>query len=532
MKTNQTHHRIRPGPVHRHPSLATLLGLELAASVCGRMQADVISDFEGELRLAWNVQRADVDVQVVDGELNFVLPPGMWGVALDYRTYEIPETEPLTFSVDLVSNVSFWSAGLGARFADTSEYHTWGEGQYGLYRLDDDYLVLTKGVGNTTWLFRVWVGPQTGPETLSLNMRREGDNLRLTGTVARRDSGEVIQRQEFLDRPAVDATFQGADPGAPYLGRMSVISVGGEAPTGVGAVLAFDNWRCSQDPAPLAMTARRAAANTMAVEWEADALLLQAGSLTGTWVPYAAEIVASPVGYSAQMALDDTYRFFRLGPGAHWEIDFATGNAWSVGKATPDSSGGNLSFRSSSGHGSALGMNLGDVDFVMRYGVQGLWWGDCVASVDIVDWEATMAEGSAFGIVLRANPEDWTWFADVDGLPDRHYLGRLTFRQPGNPGESLLSLTGPGREVLQETSLPAVDPAQDYRLRFWAVGDKLTLELFDLEDPETPISVGSAIDARSPRGMEALYVTPTPVGVTAIQVDNFFVRGVHAAAQW
>jgi len=165
-------------------------------------------------------------------------------------------------------------------------------------------------------------------------------------------------------------------------------------------------------------------------------------------------------------------------------------------------------------------------DFVMYWSMGFGEYHRCLASVDIVDWDETM-EDAAFGIVLRANPGKALWLPAADGLPHNRYLGLLTFKKAGSPSESVLSLTGPGGEVLKTQTFPAVDPARRYRLRFWAVGDQLTLELFDLENLDVPIKTCEATDGRVPAGLDALYGTKSATGTYDVTIDRYQLTGEY-----
>lgn len=198
--------------------------------------------------------------------------------------------------------------------------------------------------------------------------------------------------------------------------------------------------------------------------------------------------------------------------------------AWKIG---PVSAGGTATPRlgQSGGRGRIVGAGSGNVDFVLRYGLIGWLHHDCVTSVDILDWDATM-EDAAFGLVLRAKPTTDLWAADTGGLPQDRYAGLLTFKKAGSPAESVLSLTGPGGEVLELRRFPAVDPARQYRLRFWAVGDRLTLELFDLAELEIPIVTCAATDSRIPAGLDALCGTKSASSRYDVTIDNWVLNGV------
>jgi hypothetical protein len=179
------------------------------------------------------------------------------------------------------------------------------------------------------------------------------------------------------------------------------------------------------------------------------------------------------------------------------------------------------------GWGRVVGVGSRNVDFVLRSEfIAGAWYRDCVASVDVMGWDETMEDGS-LGIVLRAQPEKALWHCQRDGLPRNRYAGMLTFKTAGTTPESVLAITGPGGEVLAESRrFPGLDGEKPYRLQFGVVGARLTLELFDLERPETALLTCRANDGRLDGGMDALHGTKAAGDRYDVFIDRFMVTGV------
>ncbi|MCZ7635825.1 MAG: hypothetical protein M5U12_07130 [Verrucomicrobia bacterium] len=103
----------------------------------------------------------------------------------------------------------------------------------------------------------------------------------------------------------------------------------------------------------------------------------------------------------------------------------------------------------------------------------------------------------------------------------------MTFKKAGSPSESVLSLTGPGGEPLEVKRLPAVDPTQQYRLRFWAVGSQLKLELFRLEDLDRPVETCEATDGRVAEGMDALYGIKSSGNTYDVTIDRYLITATR-----
>ena len=140
-----------------------------------------------------------------------------------------------------------------------------------------------------------------------------------------------------------------------------------------------------------------------------------------------------------------------------------------------------------------------------------------------MDWDAAL-EGARFGLLLRVKPDKEVWYIK-EGVPEQRYSGLLTFKRTGNPSESELAILGPGGWPLETTRFAAVDPAKQYRLQFSAVGDQLTLQLFDLAQPEVVIQTCAGADDSVSAGMVAFQGTLSADGKYDVTIDRFIVNG-------
>jgi hypothetical protein len=234
-------------------------------------------------------------------------------------------------------------------------------------------------------------------------------------------------------------------------------------------------------------------------------------------------------GYTLTVQSGDSARYFRLVGGRHVFDSLETSGGWQTTAVVP---GGTLRPvwypLPAVGQARIYGTGPRNEDFVVRFGWgDGDPWRDCVGTLDIVDWGNAM-EDATLGILLRVKPENPLWFAD-DGLPDQRYAGLLTFKKADNPAESALAITGPGGTVLREVRFPAVSPEKQYRLRFWALGDQLTLELFDRANLNSPIQpLVTVTDGRIPEGLEGVYGTKSAGGTYEVWIDQIVFNGAAA----
>jgi hypothetical protein len=228
--------------------------------------------------------------------------------------------------------------------------------------------------------------------------------------------------------------------------------------------------------------------------------------------------------FTSTVRLSDSAKYFRLVrgfPAADFFDSYPA--AWQIASVVP---GGALKplwgIIAAKSQGHIVGQGVRNADFVLAHNGQ-REHRDCVSTVDVVDWGDAM-EDATFGILLRVKPAGDQWFYTTDGLPDQRYAGLLTFKKADNLAESALSITGPGGAVLKEQRFAAVNPDKQYRLRFWAVGDHLTLELFDWDNLDTAIQTITVKDGRIPEGMNALYGTKSAGGTYEVWIDQYLLN--------
>lgn len=537
---NRSRQRCGPhcGPTQPRLSLMAALPVVLAAGLCGTIQAEYIDGFEQGYRFWANRGGGNTHVEIINGELHLGVPAD--GVAtIGYLcSHAIPQSEPLVFSVDVVSMGSTtWRVGMWCEFDRGAEGAP--SGGYGVFRMIDSLRIAkwwtdSSGQFGGIWLAEASMPALRAPETMRLRLMCQGDSLQMVGESVLRTNGKMLASVPFLDTPGVDPTLALAvnDNGAPFLHppRNLACDTYGTA-AGPGSAV-IDNLVCSHPPLPPDLAIACTIDHQAKVTWDGSAVLLESSSPQGPWAPCIAEVGNVENRCTSRTSLLGAQRFFQVQPGRHFSVGSQSYIEWRTAKAVAGAPGGFLHLRPWLGHAVIHGTDLGEGDYLLRRDVTGVWWRDCVASVDIVAQDTTVEEGVALGIVLRAKPQAGFWLIEEEGLPEKHYVGRLTFKQPGNPLESALSITGPGGEVLQETPLPAVDLVSDYRLRFWAVGSHLRAELFDFADLANPVATCEASDERSPTGIEALCLTARPNGRTQIMFDNFCLWGVWTPAEW
>lgn len=104
MRTNRTDHSAHSDPIRQHLSLASALGVGLAACLSGPARAEIIDDFEQGYRFWANHGGGDSRIEIIDGQLHFNAAADWGRVTAGYlRNHALPEGEPLTFAVDVIS---------------------------------------------------------------------------------------------------------------------------------------------------------------------------------------------------------------------------------------------------------------------------------------------------------------------------------------------------------------------------------------------------------------------------------------------
>lgn len=516
MKTNRSR---TPFRLRKAGSAITLLvAWALLACLPAPLQAYVIDDFEHGRRFMLYGMNGVPEWELMGGELRFSLPGPFTDLAVClYRqhVFELPEGQPVEFSLDLVS------ANRGDVFVNFSVEFAQGIPLLSSARWGYEVAVLH----NRVILEKVWNGSlirvqdrtvphNTDPKTLSTTLTRQGPDLTIaTKVVLRDDPQTVILSYTYTDHPGASA-----EP-------LAFISLGSGSLQGLGGwETVVDNLRCSRGPGPHALGIRGDGTTEAALTWASSDIVLESASVLGPWRPCPEAVKLVSGGYTCTVPAGDAARFFRPAMGYHISDAFAGGAFWNweTTAVVPDATL-RPAWTVSGGRGRIYGAGTRNEDFTLRWGA-GIWYRDCVSTVDIVDWGDAM-DGASFGILLRAKPDTALWYSKTAGLPEQRYAGLLTFKKADNPAESALSITGPGGAVLKEQRFAAVNPDKQYRLRFWAVGDQLTLELFDLANPGTPIQTVAVTDGQVPEGMDGLYGTKSAGGTYEVWIDQFMLTG-------
>ncbi len=531
MKLSNAHIHLR---TQRAEGYATLLALPaLLLWLVMPLGADVIDDFSEGRKFSLYARDRAPEWEIVDGQLHFGLPASTtYGSFWYLQTHELPEGQPVEFRLDVVSlNDPNVAAGLAVIFCSPPDAPRGAGRAYDLFYLRGRVALVKGSEAATYHVFDSSCRGTSDPVTLLLTLTRQGDNLKVGTKVVRRDDplDVLFQNGDFTDTPSVQGT---GDNGAPPAGPVTGVGVMCETVNGAQVSLqaVFDNLECSAAPTPRFLEIQRPAGLASRLEWRSWSILLEASGLGGPWRPWPEVACEDGGAYGVSIPLSESARFFRVARGSQRLDNFGTFWDFTSWKTAPmgGGQGRRPGFVMVNGHGRLRGLGNGNQDFFMYWGFSDVPAGESVASVDILDWDETM-EDAAFGLLLRVKSEKDVWLPGIEGLPHDRYAGLLTFKKAGSPSESVLSLTGPGGEPLEIKRFPAVDPAKQYRLRFWAVGDRLTLELFSLDDLSRPIETCEAIDGRVPEGVgEALYGTKSASGTYDVTIDRFF----SSCAMW
>ncbi|MCZ7636064.1 MAG: hypothetical protein M5U12_08535 [Verrucomicrobia bacterium] len=503
----------------------------LAIGLVAPAYPEVIDDFNDGGRFSGagaNAQDMTSTCEVVDGRLKISRLGEDGGTGVYYpRGYELPEGQPVEFRVDYVSaDTRNVEAYLGAGF--TTPVLPEPDRGYLVY-YSPRAILLVKYWGDTGCMFiEDDLAPHEAPATFSLTLTRRGDSIGLRCKVVRLDdSREVVYDREFTDHPRPDPTTRFTDSIAPLLGPVTVFAVGlyGDPGRSTRSEVVLDNLVCSADSTPPRLGIRAAAGGRATLEWQASAIPLEADSPLGPWRPSSERIRLRGFSGTLEVPLTSSQRLYRLASGWHFYDSFENQNGqWGFGPATGGQSVAPLlSVVPGTGWGRIHGAGDRNRDFIARSKMRpGVRCRDAVASVDLMRWGEGM-EDASFGIVLRAQPEKVFWYGAAEGLPHNRYSGMLTFRKASSPGESVLAITGPGGEVLELRRFPAVQRDTQYRLQFAAVGDLLTLELFALDQLDSPVMRCQARDGRLEEGMDALCGTQAAGDTYDVHIDRYIL---------
>lgn len=488
------------------------------------LRAEVLDDFSGPRKFAANGSTSANEYALTDGRLRIMVPKGDHFAAAEYlRTYVLQEGQPVEFRTDLVSlngasaEVGLWVMfmGLPAPSNAVPYYGVWLS--YHQIRL---WKALVGGSGCE--FFDQALSAPSEPLTWSFSFTRLGSSLKFASKLVVRDRPEeVVADLEVLDTPGRENTTWGTDDWAPPPGPILLVGMvcTNTEQADTRAEATFDDVECSVVPTPETVTIRPTASGEVELGWTGLGIAVEAESVLGPWRPCPEERIA--------LVRERPGRFFRCAAGIALAPVFGSSADWRIG---PSVGGGQWApaLYVAGGRARILGVGARNEDFVLRFAGYGyelfaVPYGDGVASADILRWDAAM-EDAAIGLVLRARPSTVLWDCRTDGLPQDRYAGLLTFKQAGSPSESVLSLTAPGGEVLERRRFPALDPTRPYRLRFWTVGERLTLELFALADLETPIVTCAATDGRITDGLDGLCGIKSASGTYDVTIDRFVLN--------
>ncbi|MHC1764681.1 MAG: hypothetical protein AB9869_10295 [Verrucomicrobiia bacterium] len=251
-----------------------------------------------------------------------------------------------------------------------------------------------------------------------------------------------------------------------------------------------------------------------------EQIVVGATSLTGPWVPWPEPIFKRYGELCMMVPAASVQQFFRLVAGAQFIDDFdaarwpcASKGDWvtqfidpkDVDRLVVNNVNGTLQVQAVTApvNGRLALIPPGPAVVV----------GDFSASLDIVGWDpnATMLAASIGARTGSANA-------------DYGYYGVVYFNEESK-GKGSLHLFPIWTNSVISTPF-AITPGQKYRLNFSGVGNQLSLLLFDLSNPEQPLSQVQLTDDTSSQGAVILAIgTLDKSRPGSITVDNFFVTG-------
>lgn len=450
----------------------------------------------GRSSISW--ARAAPELAVVDGQCQLTLTsPQDYAVCWYARTYDVPAGQPLELRMDVISlNGDDVLTGLGVTFGQPTEKPN--NNAYVVY-YSNRRVALLKDVGlQSLTLFDQGMRQIAEPVTLSLTLTRQGASMgvRVKAVLRDRPGEEAFSRQVLdpspLSGPVCAVIF-------------NITTIGSSVPR---PQVICDNLAISAEAMPERLEATPAAEGKVKLAWCNQGVLLESTSLDGPWQPCPEVFSWKDGAFGLSVPAGEPARFFRVGTGMQVVDRFKTTEPftpWLVTSPVGDTIHCPRMVVTG-GRGRIRGNRATNQDFVLGWDFSFWLHRTALASVDILDWDETMQDAE-FGLLLRVRSTQPLWICQTEGLPHDRHAGLLAFRKESSPGESVLSITGPGGEVLERRRIPAVDPARQYRLQFSAVGDRLRLALFDLANLGHPLEICEARDQRVSEGRAALYGT-------------------------
>jgi hypothetical protein len=223
-------------------------------------------------------------------------------------------------------------------------------------------------------------------------------------------------------------------------------------------------------------------------EW----IVVSSSSLDGPWIPRLEP--ASPGSNTFQMTVPTPhqYEFFRLARGQRFVDDFEDNNlaGWSVFYPDPqfenfvilEPTNGQLRIHATCPACPNRRVYLYSTNVLLA---------DFAMSFDILAYDERPGDHPSAALVARLEPR-------VLNIYSAHYLGGVNPAASELPGWSKVWLHRLPDNVGTVDYLPKMDPARDYRLVFYGVGNSLTVELYDLADLSVPIATNAVTDTGTP----------------------------------
>ena len=303
---------------------------------------------------------------------------------------------------------------------------------------------------------------------------------------------------------------------------------------GIGTMLLGCFVTSAQDPPKLDIE------NSVLLSWPVssdDYIVLSSAEANGPWIPCLEPIARGPDLFQVAVRTADSAKYFKLAQGTRFMDDFDDGDIEGLrsnsifpefeDQITLGFNDGRLRIKSSCPE---------CAERMMWFIPEGLRMADFASSIDILAWDKGTDESPNLlqvGLFARTDPS----IVEDPPTVSLMYQGALNISIPEYPGESsiwLWEFTGPYLENQHQRigegphNLPEMNPANDYRLVFYGVGDSLTVELYDLSDLENPLYTLTETDTSLTEGYVGFYVRETWWGGAAtidVTLDNFIVTG-------
>ena len=266
------------------------------------------------------------------------------------------------------------------------------------------------------------------------------------------------------------------------------------------------------------------------ISWPVSAtnyiVLSSANPTNGPWYPCLDPIAYGPGTCQVAVRTTDHSQYFKLAQGEWFMDDFEDGDldGWTIVYADP-AAATNLTTEVTDGqlriHGTWPGSGLWRSVILHR---TDLLLADFAMSIDILGWdESDPGDDPCILLAARIDPNQvipQNVYAYSAGLAIRYYA---------DPSRSALwfrESTGTDAQVLGEFApFEQTDPAKNYRLVFYGVGNRLTVELYDLTTGQR-IAEHTVTDDTLADGWLGFWVYEAgPSGTVDFTLDNFVAVG-------